>query len=83
MNVHSVIHGMRHVRPVDVARMVLRNRRVCRTDNYLNCVTGDIEIRMITEKFSKALVIPEIAEPEAFFEWYCVQVVSHLPPINK
>jgi hypothetical protein len=67
----TILQGTRYVRPVDVARMILRNRRLQRTDNvYLECVTSWAEIKRATRAFSEVLRAPLLEDPNAFLDWY-------------
>jgi len=72
----KVLHQSRYVTARDVARMILRNRRVCRQQSrYLDCVTGWSEIRTLTSKLSPALGQGSALEdPVIFLEWYLKQV---------
>jgi hypothetical protein len=67
----KVLHQSRYVTARDVARMILRNRRVCQTKTYLDCVTGWNEIRLLTSKLSPVLVQNDsLEDPTIFLEWY-------------
>lgn len=66
----KVLHGYRYVAPRDVARMILKTRRVCNKGHYLDCVTNWSEIKTLTQQYSQHFELPDIQEPYVFLTWY-------------
>lgn len=65
-----ILHKYRYVSPRDVARMILKNKRVCSRQDYLGCVVAHHELQHVTQQFASLLALPHIHEPDAFLEWY-------------
>lgn len=68
-----IIHGYKLETATSIARRVLRTRRTCAVDCYLDCVTGWHEAAQLTKAFADAVGAPELERPAAFLEWYRAQ----------
>lgn len=70
MPVPSILHKSKYITPRDVSRMILRNRRVCKTGDYLTCLVQHNEARNLATRYADLLQKPELCDPEAFVSWY-------------
>lgn len=66
----KVTQGYKSYSASDVARKVLKIKRICAFDSYLNCVTHWQQTTVLTRLFAEATNNPGIAQPHEYLQWY-------------
>ena len=66
----SVMFKWTHVTPVQAVKRIQHMKLTCREAPYLDCVLEYAEVSKITSDFSKLHKLPEIADPDAFVDYY-------------
>ena len=66
----SVMFKWTYVTPALAVKRIQHMKLTCREAPYLDCVLEYAEVSKITSDFSKLHKLPEIADPDAFVDYY-------------